>query len=263
MTRRVFVNLSLVAIGVGIGVALGPLSALTTSAQGGCQTFVETGKQVCGRFLEYWKANGGLAQQGLPISNEFTEVSDLNGQSYTVQYFERAVFEKHPENATPYDVLLSQLGTFQYARKYPNGDPGGNTPVPPAGGGIVGQTLTSPDLGKSTTFNIVVTDAKESIVIPAQGIWRESRAQGKFVAVIFNATNVGKEPGAPSSFYLRLKDNQGRTFDTTGDINAAVGGADYYGGKSVGTVVQPGLTTKIVFVFDVAPDAAGYMLVSR
>lgn len=35
------------------------------------------------------------------------------------------MFEKHPENAPPYDVLLSQLGTFQFQRKYPNGDPSG------------------------------------------------------------------------------------------------------------------------------------------
>jgi hypothetical protein len=63
-----------------------------------------------------------LAQQGYPISDEFTEISDLNGQPYTVQYFERAVFEYHPENAgTAYDVLLSQLGTFRYKEKYPIG----------------------------------------------------------------------------------------------------------------------------------------------
>jgi hypothetical protein len=35
-----------------------------------------------------------------------------------VQYFERAVMEYHPENKVPYDVLLSQLGTFQYKAKY-------------------------------------------------------------------------------------------------------------------------------------------------
>jgi len=36
-----------------------------------------------------------------------------------VQYFERAVFELHPENAgTPFEVLLSQLGTFQAKNKY-------------------------------------------------------------------------------------------------------------------------------------------------
>jgi len=84
----------------------------------GSQTFPETGKTVRGLFLEYWKTHGGLAQQGYPISEEFTEVSDLNGKLYTVQYFERAVFEQHPENAAPYDVLLSQLGTFQYKAKY-------------------------------------------------------------------------------------------------------------------------------------------------
>jgi hypothetical protein len=35
-----------------------------------------------------------------------------------VQYFERAVFEYHPENAAPNDVLLSQLGTFRYKQQY-------------------------------------------------------------------------------------------------------------------------------------------------
>ncbi|MGA7729783.1 MAG: hypothetical protein WCD37_00775 [Chloroflexia bacterium] len=82
------------------------------------QLFSETGHWVGGKFLDYWRAHGGLAQQGYPISDEFTEVSDLNGQPYTVQYFERAVFEMHPENAPPNDVLLSQLGTFQHRMKY-------------------------------------------------------------------------------------------------------------------------------------------------
>jgi hypothetical protein len=85
------------------------------------RTFPETGKTVSGRFLEYWNANGGLAQQGFPISEEFQEKSDLDGKTYKVQYFERAVFEHHPENPAPYDVLLSQLGTFRYKQKYPNG----------------------------------------------------------------------------------------------------------------------------------------------
>ena len=37
---------------------------------------------------------------------------------YKVQYFERAVFEYHPENQPPYNVLLSQLGTFRHRDKY-------------------------------------------------------------------------------------------------------------------------------------------------
>src|SRR5437867_12088835 len=55
-------------------------------AQAACQTFRETGKTVCGKFLDYWKSHGGLAQQGYPISNEFKEVSEVNGKTYTVQY---------------------------------------------------------------------------------------------------------------------------------------------------------------------------------
>src|SRR5690348_17514604 len=80
--------------------------------------FPETGKSVGGRFLEYWNQNGGLAQQGYPISDEFQETSDTDGKVYTVQYFQRAVFEKHPENARPFDVLLSLLGTFYYNQRY-------------------------------------------------------------------------------------------------------------------------------------------------
>ncbi len=85
----------------------------------GSQTFPETGKTVSGIFLDYWKQNGGLAQQGFPIADVMSEVSDLNGKAYTVQYFERAVFEYHPEQTDPkYKILLSQLGTFRYKKQY-------------------------------------------------------------------------------------------------------------------------------------------------
>ena len=87
------------------------------NAEAGAQKFAETGKTVGGKFLKYWQEHGGLMQQGYPISDEFTEVSDLNGKPYTVQYFERAVFEMHPENQAPNDVLLSQLGKFAYYQK--------------------------------------------------------------------------------------------------------------------------------------------------
>src|SRR5205823_1309284 len=80
----------------------------------GAHTFPETGKTVSGVFLDYWQTHGGLMQQGYPISDEFSEVRPANRLTYTVQYFERAVFEYHSENAPPYDVLLSLLGRFQY-----------------------------------------------------------------------------------------------------------------------------------------------------
>ncbi len=99
------------------------------NSQGG-QLFKETGHLVGGIFLDYWKAHGGIIQQGLPISDEFTEASDQDGKTYTVQYFERATFEAHPENQPPYNVLLSQLGTFRAQTEYPSGMPEGNTPQP-------------------------------------------------------------------------------------------------------------------------------------
>ncbi len=109
--------------------------------------FSQTGKRLGGRFLQYWQQNGGLAQQGYPISDEFTEVSALNGKSYRVQYFERAVFELHPENAAPYDVLLSQLGTFRYRARYGSSNAPTPTIAPAARGQIevVASGFGSPD----------------------------------------------------------------------------------------------------------------------
>jgi beta propeller repeat protein len=90
----------------------------STNNSPGARFFPETGKTIGGLFFIYWNNHGGLAQQGYPISDEFKERSDLDGKEYTVQYFERAVFELHPENPEPYSVLLSQLGTFRYQQKY-------------------------------------------------------------------------------------------------------------------------------------------------
>src|SRR5437868_3164562 len=105
----------------------------------GGQYFSQTGKSVGGRFLQYWQAHGGLAQQGYPVSDEMRERSDVDGKVYTVQYFERAVFEAHPENEPPNDVLLSLLGALKYKEKYPDGAPDqvANTS---AGSVLFGQT---------------------------------------------------------------------------------------------------------------------------
>jgi hypothetical protein len=90
-----------------------------------CATFPETSKAVCDRFLSYWQRNGGLAQQGFPISEEMQELSANDGKTYTVQYFERAVFEWHPENAPSNDVLLQLLGVFRYKEMYSSSKPSG------------------------------------------------------------------------------------------------------------------------------------------
>lgn len=87
----------------------------------GCRYFPETGHNVCGAFLAAWRASGleldgrpgkseveNLALFGLPLSDERTET--IAGKPYTVQWFERARFEFHPQNRPPYNVLFGLLG---------------------------------------------------------------------------------------------------------------------------------------------------------
>jgi hypothetical protein len=90
------------------------------AAQANSRFFPETGHTVSGRFLEYWRTNGGLPVFGYPLTEQVQE----NGRA--VQYFERQRFEAHPENSRPYDVLLGRLGAELLERS------GGS---PPAGSG--------------------------------------------------------------------------------------------------------------------------------
>lgn len=97
---------------------------VSSYAQANSRLFPETGKTVKDKFLTYWNEHGGLAQQGYPVSEEMQEVSPTDGKTYTVQYFERAQFQLHPEFAgTPNEVLLALLGVQFYQQKYPNGAP--------------------------------------------------------------------------------------------------------------------------------------------
>src|SRR4051794_34458855 len=115
MDRRFVVALFAVAL---LGLAFLPARL---GAQAASRYFPETRHTVRGLFLQYWQEHGGLAQQGYPLTEEFAEKSKIDGKTYTVQYFERAIFEHHPENAgTPYEVLLAQLGKFELDGRYPN-----------------------------------------------------------------------------------------------------------------------------------------------
>lgn len=73
--------------------------------------FPESGHTLGGAFQWYWQSHGALPVFGYPISEEFEEWNPVAGQVYLVQYFERARFEYHPENAgTAYEVQLGMLG---------------------------------------------------------------------------------------------------------------------------------------------------------
>ena len=75
------------------------------------QYFPETGLTVSGKFLQYWRDNGGLPVYGFPITAAQNEVDPETGKTFLTQWFERRRFELHPENAgTQFEVLGGLIG---------------------------------------------------------------------------------------------------------------------------------------------------------
>ncbi len=173
-TRRAPVALPLIILAlVVIATGVAGLRATTAApaerpaAQGdipgsGSRTFAETGHTVKGIFLDYWTTHGGLAQQGYPISELLSEVSPLDGKAYTVQYFERAVFEYHPENQAPFDVLLAQLGTYRYQAQY-----GSQAPAAPTAAPTVPPTTAAGPVFEQHVILSFVHIAPTDLVVPA------------------------------------------------------------------------------------------------
>jgi hypothetical protein len=75
----------------------------------GCEVF-PSGYSVCLAFLDFFKANGGTAQFGNPISPfEFHE-------NLIVQYFEKARFEWRADRTEGQRVVLTDLGRLYFDR---------------------------------------------------------------------------------------------------------------------------------------------------
>lgn len=87
-----------------------------------CAYMAETGHNVHGAFLTFYRAHNGTENFGLPLTEAFRE------QGRLVQYFERACFEYFPEDPGPYRVKLRMLGT-QYDKTDP---PIKSQAIPPA-----------------------------------------------------------------------------------------------------------------------------------
>src|SRR5688572_23208725 len=80
-----------------------PANQLRLTNTSGCDLF-STGYYVCFAFLDFYKANGGAAQFGNPISPfEFHE-------NLIVQYFEKARFEWRADRPEGQRVVLTDLG---------------------------------------------------------------------------------------------------------------------------------------------------------
>ena len=89
---------------------------LRQTSSGPARSFAETGQTVGGAFLRTWERGGGLAIYGLPLTPARVERGS-DGQERTVQWFERARFEAHPENRVPNDVLVGLLGVEYLTRR--------------------------------------------------------------------------------------------------------------------------------------------------
>lgn len=87
-----------------------PAFAPVSGAGPGQVFFASTGHTLGGPFLNFWQQRGGLAVFGYPISEPFEAYNSTDGRHYTVQYFERARFEYHPELPPAYQVSLGHLG---------------------------------------------------------------------------------------------------------------------------------------------------------
>jgi hypothetical protein len=94
------------------------LGAISRAQTEGCEFFSETGHYVCDEFLEFYIERGGVEIFGFPLTAAYDD--PLLG--LTVQYFQRARMEWHPDNAPPHRLQLGLL-VDELGYSYPPADP--------------------------------------------------------------------------------------------------------------------------------------------
>ncbi|MCL5958041.1 MAG: c-type cytochrome, partial [Chloroflexi bacterium] len=86
-----------------------PVSAVPSTADR--IFFPQTGHTLSFGFKAFFEMNGGEAAFGLPLTEEFTDISPTDGKPYTMQMFERARFERHADMVgTPFEIQLGLQG---------------------------------------------------------------------------------------------------------------------------------------------------------
>jgi hypothetical protein len=141
-----------------------PANQLKLGNTAGCDLF-STGYSVCFAFLDFYKANGGTAQFGNPISPfEFHE-------NLIVQYFEKARFEWRADRPEDQRVVLTDLGRLYFDQL--GEDPAQLKPVRPLDATInpvlsirlrafVLKPLTRPT-GQQTVYVIVQSQTLQAV----------------------------------------------------------------------------------------------------
>ena len=92
----------------------------------GCKYFRETGHYVCGQYLDFFRAKGGLEIFGFPLTEAF---QDPTHGGLQVQYFQRARMELHPDDSHGHimlGLLVDELG-FSFPAAGPDQIPASNS----------------------------------------------------------------------------------------------------------------------------------------
>lgn len=146
----------------------GPLAPVPSEGPT-CRRFAETGKSVCYAFLQFYDANNGAENFGLPISQ-----LEIREGRY-VQYFEKARLEWQPERDADGHVVLTDLGKRYFdlavgdpSRLNPTGSAAPGQPRYPTAHAFVARALTTAH--SQQTVYIVVYDVFRKPVANAQ-VW--------------------------------------------------------------------------------------------
>jgi Sortase domain len=181
---------------------------------GDCRAFAETGHAICGELLAAWRAGGlnldgdpgineneSLALFGLPLSDATPERGS-DGRTYTVQWFERARFELHPENPPPFNVLLGLLGRELSPRA-------AAPPPPPQTRASTPTRLVIDAIGLDYRTVGVGMDSRGELVVPDHDVgWYTASAvpgQGDNVVFWAHVLRFASAPRVPAPF-ARLKE---------------------------------------------------------
>ncbi|HEV7215282.1 MAG TPA: NBR1-Ig-like domain-containing protein, partial [Chloroflexota bacterium] len=165
-------------------------ASFTSSAQHAY--FPQTGHSVNFGFLQYFNARGGITVFGYPISEEL-QVGSTHGPT-TIQYFQRARFEYHPEFAgTPYAVELGLLGDQDLTAI-------GWLPVPTPTTPPATKAAPAPASAGQSTQSPVVADTTPTPTAPAPAPGPSvSSMTGSAATVSASGLRIHSAPGASAN----------------------------------------------------------------
>ncbi|WP_308221338.1 DUF4352 domain-containing protein [Gordonia alkaliphila] len=123
----------------------------------------------------------------------------------------------------------------------------------------------SDDKGKTAGLNTPVRDGKFEFTVTGveSGLsevgdnpYLTEQAQGQFVVVTLTVSNTGDKPQSFSPSEQKLKDSQGRTFESDSTAQIALGDTDI----AVWDSINPGNSVDVKLVFDMPKDATAQSL---